>query len=350
MVFSLFGSGKLTAKVKELGIPSRNFSIKSSLDFVGILPTMQMHNLYKEIKSNKYDIIQTFGLRADTVGRIIAKLSRIPVIISSIRSPDPWRKPWHTALDRLTAPLVTLYISNSDAGKESRIKREKFPPEKIKVIHNAIELNHIKLSESEKNDLKNQIGIFPKDSPIVLTIANLRNMKGHKDIVDSIIKIKEELPDIKFIFVGRDDSNGDILQYAQDRDVDKYILFEGYQEDVSKYYNIADMFLLPSYWEGCPASILEAMSYGLPVIATDVGGIPEVIKNHETGLLINSGHPNEISDAIIKLKNDEHLKNTIIKNQENELEKRFNIEIMVKEISETYISLYNSRIKKGDKQ
>ena len=129
---SLIGSGILTERVQAMGFPAWNLGMKHPLEPGAVA------RLYHRLRAGRFDLVQLYGLRAETLGRPLAWLARVPVIISTIHSPDPWRRTPHVWLDRLTAPLVKLWISNSEAGRLSRIQRERFAPERIVTIHNGI--------------------------------------------------------------------------------------------------------------------------------------------------------------------------------------------------------------------
>jgi len=127
-ICSLVGSGRLTQACQRLGYQAWNLRLASPLQLGKLVW------LYKLCRSERIQLIHTYGLRADTVGRFIAHIAGVPVIVSSIRGPDEQRGWWHVMLDRLTARWVDLFISNSEAGRQSRITRERFPPEKIVQI------------------------------------------------------------------------------------------------------------------------------------------------------------------------------------------------------------------------
>jgi glycosyltransferase involved in cell wall biosynthesis len=252
------------------------------------------------LKKNKTNIIQLYGLKANILSRFIGKLARCKVI-ATIRSIDSQRKWYHVVLDRLTSPFVDLWISNSYAGKDIAIKREKFPTEKIKVIHNGIDLSkYIKLPDNDIMRLKKHYGIAENDI-VIGEVANLRNMKGHIDIINAIPTIIQRYENIKFFFAGEDASNGKIEKYAREKKIDKYIIFAGYCDNIPEILSLFDILILPSLWEGLPNSIIEAMAIGLPVIATKVGGIPELMDDGENGILIDPKSPQQIASAILYL-------------------------------------------------
>jgi glycosyltransferase involved in cell wall biosynthesis len=291
VVCSLTGGGELTKRLQAHGFEAHTLNLSHPFQLA------RVRTLYRLMKSRHFDVIQTYGLRADTIGRILARWAGIPFIISSIRSPDPWRRWYHILIDRATHPLANLFISNSEAGKKSRIEREKYPAEKIRLIYNGIP-EPPQFSAEEKAALKKKFGVLDKASPVVAMVANLRIMKGHADVIHALPNLKNLLPDIIFLFAGRDDSSGSMERLAHNLGVTEQIRFLGYQPEPAEILTASDIFLLPSHWEGCPASLLEAMAMGRPCIAANVGGIPEIITDKQNGLLIQPHSPEAITEAV----------------------------------------------------
>ena len=256
--------------------------------------------LFSFLKENDIDIIQLYGLRVNVVAMPIGKLAGCKVI-ATIMSIDAWRKWYHVLLDRLTSPCVDLWISNSEAGKKVAIKREKFTAAKIKVIHNGINLGiYRRVAKDKIIKLKQKYGITENDI-VVGEVANLREMKGHKDVINAIPIIIQQYPNIRFFFAGKDASDGEIERYAKAKGVDKYIVFAGYCDNIPEILSIFDIFILPSLWEGLPTSIIEAMAIGLPIIASNVGGLPELIDDGENGILIEPRSPQQLASSILYL-------------------------------------------------
>lgn len=335
VVCSLIGKGTLTKKVQELGYSAENLELRHPLQFGKI------RRLYALMKSRPFDLIQIYGLRAEAIGRPLAKMARIPVVLSSIRSPDPWRKWYHVLIDRLTLVWADYFVSNSKAGRQSRIEREKYPAERIRVIYNGIP-NVPQFSVQEKEAFREKYRVEGKAYPVISHVANLRVMKGHREALQSIPELKKIFPDIVFLFAGRDDSRSEIPNLAKTLGVDKNVRFLGYCPEPAEVLAISNAFILPSYWEGCPASLLEAMACGLPCVATGVGGIPEIIRDGENGLLVPPEDHSALAGAVISLfKNQEHCKK-IAESAFQTFQNRFHIDRMVRE----YESLYEELIDK----
>lgn len=267
------------------------------------------------IQNNKIDIVFNFGLKVEIYSRIFSKVFGIKKVVSNIRSTDDWRKWYHTALDRITQFGVDIWVSNSIAGLDSFVKREKIELSRARVIYNYIDDFELNFSEIniEKNDTIN-IGV----------LSNIKEGKGFDDLILIVKKLQSyNLKSFKVIVGGRDLTNGRIIEKCKEYNVLDSINFLGYVEDKKSFFQNIDIFLLPTYWEGLPTSILESMYYGKPVISTKVGGIPELISHEYNGLLSTPGDIETFVEHVIKLCNSSSLYNKFRSNSIEILDFKF---------------------------
>jgi glycosyltransferase involved in cell wall biosynthesis len=293
VVASLVGGGELIRRAAELGFPSEHLEFRSPFDPAGIL------RLRRLIRKHKIQVVQTHGLRADSVGRIVARLSGARAVISTIHSIDPWRRRRHVMLDRLTSGWVSRWVAVCEAAKAATVARERYPAERIDVVPIGIEPRPI--SRENMESTRASLGIPANAGPVVGIVANLREMKGHLDVLAALPELRRRHPGIVFVFAGKDASGGEIQRQARALGVDSAIRFPGFVSDVPGLLGALDIFCLPSHWEGLPVSIIEAMHAGLAIIATRVGGIPELITHGREGILIPPRDPAALADAVDEL-------------------------------------------------
>lgn len=293
----LLAHDALIEEIGNLGIP------QASLNMRGYWDIRAWWKLYLFIKDQQIDLMRTYGLKADIIGRIVGKLAGIPINITSVRSTDPWRKWHHVWLDRSTSNLVDLYLSNSEAGRLAVHQRERIPLSKIITIPNGIDIERFdptKINAGRVHSLREQFGLS-SSTPVIGMVANLCQMKEHKTIIDALPRIQARFPRVKCLFVGADYLQGEIQRYVKEQHSEASVIFAGFQRDIPECLALLDIFLLPSLWEGLPTAMLEAMAIKRPVIATPVGGIPEILTDGETGLLIPTQHPDALANAVISL-------------------------------------------------
>lgn len=334
-IASLIGSGALVRAAADAGISATHLQFRNAADPGGIRRLVQL------IRREKIDIVQTHGLRADAVARWAARLGGARVIVSTIHSIDPWRRWQHSVLDRLTAPLVSHFVAVCEAAKQAAVQREHVTAAKVSVIY--IGLPQREIPRARRDELRLKFGVPPEAYPVVGILANLRDMKGHRHAIDSLPALLQEFPTAHFVFAGRDDSNGAVEQYAREKGVRGSISFPGFVENSAEVLAAIDLFLLPSDWEGLPVSILEAMQAGVPVIATRVGGIPEILRDDVEGVLIEPRQPQQISRAIIELTQDWPKRARLCKAAAAKSVTTFSIQHMTAQYEELYLNLQTKR-------
>lgn len=300
----LLESGFLTEQIADLPVEC------CCLDMRGYWDMSVLWKLYAFAKNRRFDLLRSYGLKAHIIGRIVGRWLGIPVNITSVRSTDAERKWYHVLPDRLTAPLTDLYLSNSEAGRVSTHQRERIPLAKIDVIPNGIDLaKYSRTSETiaAAAELRRTFGISPA-APVIGVIANFCRMKGHATVVEALPIIRKTSPDMRGLFVGEAFVNepsyqAELEKIIREKQLERAIVFTGFRQDIPAVLAAIDVFVLPSRWEGLSAAILEAMAMRKPVIATAVGGTPELIENHVTGLLILPDNPAALADAVLFMLN-----------------------------------------------
>ncbi|MBN1866814.1 glycosyltransferase [Candidatus Sumerlaeota bacterium] len=293
-------------------------------------------------------IVHAYGLRADVLSRGIARRARVAAFVSAIRSPDPWRRRRHVWLDRWTARggRVGLFISNSEAGRQSRIEREGFAPDKIVTIHNGIDPPDLDTS-FDASAARAQLGLEQRDRPVVAMIANLRRMKGHLDAIVALKLLRANHPDIRIVFAGRDDSDGLVREAAVAAGVEDRIVFCGFLADPLPLMRLADIYCMASHWEGCPASLLEAMALERPIVATRVGGIPELVRHEQEALLVAPGDPVALAEALKVLIDDRDRATRLARGARRRAMEHFTLRHMVERIEAAYVELLESKGNRG---
>ncbi|MEO0092282.1 MAG: glycosyltransferase [candidate division WOR-3 bacterium] len=324
-VASFFPGGTLLDEVKKRGGKPFLFKIANQKNI------LQMFNafirLYQYLRNNNIDIIHIYGFWSNIIGRFCARLANVPIIITGQRTEDNWRKSFHSLLDRFTSRWVNLYISVFNKGKELLIKRDKIPEKKIVVIHNGIDLNWA--IGGKGNSL----------FPIVGMVAAFSSFKAHEVLIESAIKIVEKLPKIKFILVGCGPKQKKITELINKRGLNSYFLLPGFVYDVRPILSILSVFVLVSYSEGLPVAVMEAMSFGLPVVASKVGGIPELIEDKVTGMLVEPNNPEKLASAIIELLENPEKASIMGKKAREKIITDFSIRKMTNKIEFYYTNL-----------
>ena len=296
--------------------------------------------LSKLIKVGQYDIIQLYGLKANFLGRIAGRIAGNKHIIGALRSkyPSGIKKDWIFWLDRITFPLSLGYISNSQAAINFLVQKG-YPKNKFWLIYNGIEIDKFRKCQEqvECNKIKEKYGISQYKF-VITSVANLRAVKGHKYLINALHILKTRGFDFDALFVG----DGPLYQKLKDLSIsynlDHSIHFLGRrkQKEVQEILSISDIFVLPSLVEGLPTSIIEAMVSKCPVVATDVGGTSEIVKDGKTGFLVPPQDTKAIADEIAILLKSGELREKMGRNGMERVEKYFTIDKMVKSYENLY--------------
>ncbi|MCD0459859.1 glycosyltransferase [Roseiconus lacunae] len=267
-----------------------------SIPHEGVNRWLVAPRLYKTLRKQRPDVIHIYGLRANLVGRVTAKLACDASIISGQVSTDDWRKWYHVSLDRMTSPCVDRYMTNADAVSRAFARREKIPDEKLVTIYNGIDVNRYCCDGGARTAAREALNLTGNDV-IFMMIANVRPAKNHAMLLDAVARLRSITSGFKVVLVGKD-FTGSFEDEIRSRNLDDSVQYVGYQSDAGRLWPAADVAVLTSRWEGFPFSLLEAMASGLPVIATDVGGVSELIADQKSGFVVPPDAPDSLCESM----------------------------------------------------
>jgi glycosyltransferase involved in cell wall biosynthesis len=253
----------------------------------------------RSLQRMNLDVIQTIGLRVDLLVRPFRRALGIRRLVSSIRGLERQRPAWAFALDGLTSPLVDLYISNTEAGRDEFVKRARIRPEKIAVVPNGIDADYVVLSTDMRTRGQARRALrATEDEAVVTCVANMTPTKGIEDLVWATRGLRDRGFTIRLVLCGEDRTNGGLLALTERVGISRHVQFLGHRQDVASILMATDVFVLPSHWEGMPNAIMEAMAFGLPIVATRVGGIPELLDDGRCGVIVEPRSPDRLTEAI----------------------------------------------------
>jgi len=195
------------------------------------------------------------------------------------------------ALDSLVLHCFSRLTSPS-RGALAEMRRWPSLLRRTKVIYHTME-------SAETSAVRPRTG-----GPVVSIVARLQAVKGHRVFLESAQKVLATRPDARFQIVGDGELRDDLMEYAARLGIRESVFFLGYREDILAVIAESDIVACSSFYEALPRCLLEALSVGRPVVATDCGGIPEIIRDEETGLLVPPGDPESLANSILRLMND----------------------------------------------
>lgn len=258
--------------------------------------------IYRQISQGDFDVILSHGARVNLISAFVSVLTGVPLITVE-HNIDDWRKKggFRLFIDRFIGMVSVRRVAVSHAVAEMLVKSRIIRPDKITVITNGIRYPlrlSLSLSGTEWIGPKGQAAVVPFS---IVTVARLEPQKGHAFIIKAMREVVSVFPSARAYLIGEGTLRNDLMELSADLGICKSIIFLGRKDNVEELLPSFEIFVLPSLWEGLPLALLEAMGLGLPVIATAVAGVPEVVTNGINGLLVPPGNEKALAAAIIEM-------------------------------------------------
>ena len=330
------------------GIPVKRFkahSMPGELHYI-FIPTMM-----KAILRSKFDLIHahSYGYFQVNLSGLNKRLRNTPFVLTPHFHP-PWsmwggdrRKQLRKIYDKIMAPSVLnsvdriIGVSHHEIELLSKII--KIDMTKVRYIPNGIDFSRFEPIPSPKFFIEKY---RPKGN-MILYVGRLASNKGLEVLVNSAVDVLKENPNSTFVFVGEDEGMKDtLIKLGKERGIAKHLLFTGHIKDHQLFlsaFSACDLFVLPSEYEAFGIVLLEAQACKKPVIGTRVGGVPEAIGSEGSGMIIEYGDPQQLSEAINKLLSDPELRMKMGKIGRERVKTRFTWEIVVDQIEKVYTEL-----------
>jgi len=277
-------------------------------------------------------------LIANFWGRLAARLAGTKIIIvATLHNYFYHRKHLNLFINRAVYPMTTKIIAVSEDVKRWFIREEKPDKDKFITIYNPIDLNEFTGSTNCQN-IKKELNI-DNNYPVLGNIQPMRQKNKQQLLIHAMSQIVEVFPNVKLLMVGDGPLKNDMERLGEKLGMDKHIIFLGFRRDISEILSAIDIFVSCPLYEAFGMVILEAMAMKKPVVTTRVGGIPEVVLENETAILVEPQNPDQLSTAIINLSQDkERLQRLGVMGQKR-AEELFSSEYIVRKIEALYEEL-----------
>jgi glycosyltransferase involved in cell wall biosynthesis len=295
--------------------------------------------LVKLLKNERIDVVHSHLFAANVAARLAGAWSGVPVNISAIHGEDLWMKAWHRAVDRWTAIFTDCVTMCSQAVLEYEAAAIGIPREKSVVVLNGISLHEFEM-DADATKKKHILGL-PDDGFLVSTAGRLDEpTKGFRYFIDAAKQLVDRGKQVNFLIAGEGPSRAQLESQALSLGLKENVLFLGQRLDVNEIFAASDVVVVPSLSEGFGLTILEAWACRKPVVATHVGGIPEIVENGEDGLLVPSGDSRAISQAVERLLLDKVLAERLGNAGHGKVSRTFSIERMADQLAVLYRRLH----------
>jgi glycosyltransferase involved in cell wall biosynthesis len=326
--------GPLLELLEGGGIPVVEFRKRKTL--ISLNGFYQLLRLAFFLLWHDFQVLHAHDLWANLLAVPAARLAGTPVVISSRRylADLDWYTPRRSKIMRLIYRLSTHVLANSKEIRRLLLERDGLPREKIHVIHNAVDCDQFVHAQQNKNKL------FPglnETAKLIAVVANMHSSaKGHERLIAAARIVCRQAPQAAFLLIGDGQERPRLEQEAEAAGLKKNLLFLGQRQDIPELLACCDLSVVPSESEGLPNALLEAMAAGLPVVATQVGGIPEVVETGVTGLLVPSGDPDALANAILLVLQDSTLATRLARAGQARMRTHFSFERLTAELEDLY--------------
>ena len=292
------------------------------------------------IREHGINVVQTHGYQANTIGFFLRLLGGLPWIGFAHGYIDEGaRNRLYNRIDRLVLRRADRIVAVSESMKALLI-RHGVAAHKIRIIHNAVEPSDPALTESA-HEARRRCSLTQAQK-VVGVIGRLSPEKGQMVFLRAMEKAAPSLPDVKALIIGDGQDRPMLEGFCREKGLSDQVAFLGHQERIADYYRLLDLLVLPSLTEGLPNAVLEAMSFGVPVLATAVGGVPEVVHDGN-GVMIPPNDPEALAERMIELLRQDELRRAMGLKGRNSLHPRFTPGKRVERIVGLYEELLASR-------
>ncbi len=294
--------------------------------------------LARRLRSLHADVLHTHtALAANVVSRAAGRLGGAAVVshvhIENHFRPNRLARTVHTALDNSSARLSARVLAVSDDTRRALLAQG-YPPRLVEVVHNGIDVE----AEAAKHGagLRAELGV-PEDALLLGELARLCDVKGQRELIEAVALV----PGVHAALAGADLEQGGayramLERLAQERGAGDRVHFLGFRDDAGALLDQLDVVVLPSWIEGLPVTVLEAMAHAKPVIATPVGGTAELVADGETGLLVPARDPGRLAEAIRSLAADPELRRRLGAAGRERVGREFSESEMTRRVLEVY--------------
>ncbi|MFH1507513.1 MAG: glycosyltransferase family 4 protein [Candidatus Omnitrophota bacterium] len=296
-------------------------------DFIALL------EIYCFIKAKRIEIVHTHSSKAGVLGRLAARLARVSKVVHTVHgwsfnNYQPYLVRWmFLMLEKICEKHTDkiIVVSNFDRIKGLSLGIGNY--DKYTLINYGIDFTEFKARQRDTSLIKD-LGI-KENELIVGMIACFKSQKAPLDFIKLAFRVNKVFPDAKFILIGDGILRKRIERFISELNLSQRVILTGWQKDIPSLLSIMDVFVLTSLWEGMPIAVIEAMALARPVLATDTGGVSEVLVDNQTGFLASLFDIAKMSDKLIYLLNNPQLRECMGKKAQISLDERYHVGSMI---------------------
>jgi glycosyltransferase involved in cell wall biosynthesis len=293
-IVALAPLGPMGLEAQQEGIPTESLELKRGN--LGLLPGLL--RLAGMIRAWQPDILHSHMVHANLVARAVRPLARVPALVSTIHNIYDGGRLRMLAY-RLSNGLVDRVTIISRLAADRYLKIRAAPRDRLQVIPNTVDTARFRPLPHARARIRQELGLG--DEFVWLAVGRFEEAKDYPNMLNAFAAHAARRPSSRLLLVGQGSLRPMVESVMQSLGLGERVRFLGVRRDVPDIMNAADAYLLSSAWEGMPVVLLEAAAVGLPIVATRVGGVPEVVEHQKTGLLVEPDNPGSLADAMDQL-------------------------------------------------
>jgi len=285
---------------RTISVPPLRRDIDPSSDVVSL------GQLYGIFRKEKFDVVHTHTAKAGALGRVAARFAGVPAIVHTPHGHNfygyfnPRASAMILKIEKFLTNFTDRIVALTELEKSDYVKFGVANAGKISVIYQGIELDRFARDWKDTRDLRSAMGIGPED-PVVGMAGRLEPVKGSIFFIEAAARIAKKFPGARFVVVGEGSLRPAMQKRAVELGLAGKVIFTGWIQDMCEIMPALDVMVMPSLNEAVGMVLIEAQAQGIPIVATKVGGIPEVVINNKTGVLVPPSDPAGIAEAVCGL-------------------------------------------------
>ncbi|MFW5802737.1 MAG: glycosyltransferase family 4 protein, partial [Verrucomicrobiota bacterium] len=302
---------------------------------------------YRELlqlfRESSFDVVHTHSSKAGVLGRLAAWRARVPVVVHTVHGQafhpyqSHWRNRLYILLERLAAQHCHHIFAVAQAMVDQCVDAGVAEREKYSVVYSGMDLKPYATAVPD-SALRANLGI-PPGVPVIGKIARLFDLKGHDVLLKAAARIVPEFPDARFLLVGDGSRRAELEEMASGLGIRANVVFAGLvpPSTIPSYVALMDILAHFSLREGLPRTVVQALAGGVPAVAFDLDGTPEVIENDRTGILCPPEDVDAATDALLKLLRNPQMRRRMGRDGQKRVQQQFDSETMVKQLENAYL-------------
>ncbi len=311
--------------LREEGMGVLELDRRSRLDLRGWL------RLVRYLRSEEVDVIHAHKFGSNVWGAVLGRLCGVPVIIGHEHTWSFEGQRLRRWLDRwIVGHLSDVVIAVSEADRKRMIEIVRMPPERVVFIENGIRAPTVGDGEA----VRKSVGI-DRDAPVLVSVSVLRPQKALDVMIRAFAILRRTRPEVRLLIAGQGDREP-LSALVRELDIEEAVAFLGFRRDVDNVLAAGDIAVSSSDYEGSPLAVMEYMAAGLPVVATEVGGVPRLIEHGHTGLLVPRRDPQALASALEHLLGDRVLARAMGERGRERQQREFSFDATLREVQALY--------------